>query len=66
MSRKHAIIQFKNNDDYPYIYDLGGTHGTEVNRKKLPSRAYQKLRPYDMIKFGLSTRYYVMRCPELE
>ena len=32
---------------------------------KLPARAYQKLNPFDMIKFGLSIRYYVMRCPSL-
>lgn len=50
----------------PYLYDLGGTHGTEVNKKRLPVRAYQKLRPFDMIKFGLSSRCYVLRCPELE
>lgn len=32
VSRKHAILQFKKEDDYGYLYDLGGTHGTEVNK----------------------------------
>lgn len=65
VSRKHAILQFKRGDDFPYLYDLGGTHGTYVNKKKLPMRAYQKLQPFDTIKFGLSSRYYILRCPEL-
>jgi len=65
VSRKHAILQFKENDDFPYLYDLGGTHGTIVNKNKLPVRAYQKLKPFDMIKFGLSSRYYILRCPQL-
>lgn len=63
VSRKHAILQFRNNDNFGYLYDLGGTHGTEVNKMKLPVRAYQQVKPFDIIKFGVSSRYYVLRCP---
>jgi pSer/pThr/pTyr-binding forkhead associated (FHA) protein len=43
-----------------YIYK-GSTHGTYVNKKKLPSKVYHKLNVYDSIKFGNSTRQYVLR-----
>jgi hypothetical protein len=32
----------------------------------LPSRIYKKLSPFDNVKFGVSSRVYVFRCPQLE
>jgi hypothetical protein len=44
---------------------LGGVHGSWVNKEKLPPRIYKKIMPFDNIKFGISSRSYVLRCPEL-
>ena len=66
VSRKHAILQFKNDEPFPYLYDLGGTHGTIVNKNKLPTHVYQKIKPFDTVKFGVSSRSFILRCPDLE
>ena len=34
--------------------------------KKIPVRAYQKISPFDSVKFGVSSRVYIYRCPEYE
>lgn len=65
VSRKHAIIQGKKDDHYIYLYDLGSTHGTFVNKEKLPARTFKKLNPFDSVKFGVSSRIYILRSPEL-
>lgn len=65
ISRKHAVIQHKNNGEI-YIYDLGSSHGTFVNNKRLPSRVYHRLSPFDSIKFAASTRIHILRCIALE
>ncbi|KRX03404.1 SMAD/FHA domain [Pseudocohnilembus persalinus] len=65
ISRKHAIVQL-GKDNEIYVYDLGSTHGTFVNRKKIPSRVYHKLNVFDTIKFGQSSRNYIVRCTEIE
>jgi len=39
ISRKHAVIQHKNNGEI-FLYDLKSSHGTFVNNKQLPSRVY--------------------------
>jgi hypothetical protein len=31
----------------------------------MPAKAYKKLMPFDNVKFGISSRCYVLRCPEL-
>lgn len=66
VSRKHAILQFKEGEDKPYLFDLAGVHGTIVNRQKLPPKVYQQVQPFDSIKFGMSSRVFILRCPELE
>jgi pSer/pThr/pTyr-binding forkhead associated (FHA) protein len=66
VSRKHAILQAKSDDHCLYLYDLGSAHGTFVNKEKLPVRTFKKLSPFDNVKFGISSRIYVLRCPEYE
>jgi pSer/pThr/pTyr-binding forkhead associated (FHA) protein len=66
VSRKHAIIQAKKDDPSLYLYDLGSAHGTFVNKEKLPMRTFKKLCPFDNIKFGVSSRVFVLRSPQYE
>ncbi|KAJ3086969.1 Kanadaptin [Quaeritorhiza haematococci] len=63
VSRYHAIIQFKD-DGTAYVYDLGSSHGTSLNKNPLPKRQYKKLRVGDMLRFGQSTRLFIFQGPE--
>lgn len=66
VSRKHAILQAKTDEPSLYLYDLGSAHGTFVNKERLPARTYKRLAPFDSLKFGVSSRAFVLRCPEYE
>ena len=57
ISRQHAILQMKNNGQM-FIYDLGSTHGTFLNKRQVKPRAYIPLRCGDLLKFGQSSRLY--------
>ncbi|XP_021736686.1 kanadaptin-like [Chenopodium quinoa] len=63
ISRFHAVLQFRG-DEAAYIYDLGSTHGTSVNKKQVSKKQYVELRVGDVIRFGLSTRLYIFQGPE--
>lgn len=43
-----------------YVYDLGSTHGTFVNKTKVRSRCYCRLRLGQMLKFGGSSRLFLL------
>lgn len=58
ISRHHLIVQFKDTGD-AYIYDLGSTHGTKLNKRAIPAREYIKLNPSDLFKLGESSRLYI-------
>ncbi|KAK7820784.1 protein phosphatase 1 regulatory inhibitor subunit ppp1r8 like protein [Quercus suber] len=62
VSRFHAVIQFKRNGD-AYLYDLGSTHGTSINKSQVKKRVYMDLRVGDVIRFGLSSRLYIFQGP---
>lgn len=62
ISRYHAVLQFKRTGDV-FIYDLGSTHGTVVNKKQVSGRTYIPLHVGDVLKFGLSSRLYVLQGP---
>lgn len=48
-----------------YLYDLGSTHKTFINRTAVIPRKYAKLKSGDLITFGMSTRlYYLQGGPE--
>src|SRR5262249_15367915 len=63
VSRQHAAIQHRE-DGTVYIYDLGSTHGTFVGKIRLQPNKYYILRLGDMVRFGASTRFFVLRGPD--
>lgn len=44
----------------PYIIDLESANGTFVNNKQIESKKYVELLEKDVIKFGFSSREYVL------
>ncbi|KAK1283445.1 FHA domain-containing protein DDL [Acorus calamus] len=71
-SKQHAVIQFrfveKEQPDglmskkqvRPYLMDLGSTNGTFINDNRLEPQRYYELMEKDTIKFGNSSREYVL------
>lgn len=43
-----------------YVYDLGSTHGTFINKKKIQTRCFYRLRLGQMVKFGGSSRIFLL------
>ncbi|KAL5727379.1 hypothetical protein ACHQM5_000585 [Ranunculus cassubicifolius] len=62
ISRFHAVMQFKQSGE-AYIYDLGSTHGTSVNKNQVMKKVYTELHVGDVIRFGHSSRLYVFQGP---
>ncbi|XP_019864455.1 PREDICTED: smad nuclear-interacting protein 1-like, partial [Amphimedon queenslandica] len=70
-SKQHAVIQYrlvdytkedgrKGKKVKPYIIDLDSTNGTFVNNHKIDPSRYVEVKEKDVIKFGFSTREYVL------
>lgn len=69
-SKQHAVYQYrmvpyekdgrKAHKIAPYIIDLESANGTFVNNKKIEPRRYVELMEKDVIKFGFSSREYVL------
>ncbi|XP_052738758.1 kanadaptin [Bicyclus anynana] len=71
MSRYHAVLQYKSSesDEQPagwYLYDMGSTHGTFLNRQRIKDRHYVRVRVGHQIKFGASSRIYIMLGPDFD
>ncbi|KAG0341628.1 Kanadaptin [Podila horticola] len=60
LSRYHAVIQFKSNGEC-FIYDLNSSHGTKLNKTKIPPGVHVPLKPGDQLRFGESTRIYLFQ-----
>ncbi|XP_042485483.1 FHA domain-containing protein DDL isoform X2 [Macadamia integrifolia] len=70
-SKQHAIIQFRQVEKEetdgtltkqvrPYLMDLGSTNGTFINDNRIEPQRYYELIEKDTIKFGNSSREYVI------
>ncbi|XP_028516728.1 smad nuclear interacting protein 1 [Exaiptasia diaphana] len=70
-SKQHAVLQYKLADYErtdgtigrkvkPYIIDLESANGTYLNNERIEPRRYYELKERDVLKFGFSSREYVM------
>ena len=70
-SKQHAAFQFRMvpvktetgttvQRIRPYLMDLESANGTFLNGKKIESRKYYELFEKDVLKFGFSSREYVL------
>ena len=55
-----AAFQSGTKASVPYIIDLGSSNGTYLNNKRIDPQRYYELREKDMLKFGYSSREYVL------
>lgn len=73
-SKQHAALQFRyveKRNEFgdrdgrvrPYLIDLESANGSTVNGDAVPTGRYMELRDKDVMKFGLSTREYVLMLP---
>ncbi|CAH0404494.1 unnamed protein product [Chilo suppressalis] len=72
ISRYHCILQYKafaEEGEPPcgwYLHDMGSTHGTFLNKERLKSNHYTRVRVGHQIKFGSSSRTYIMLGPDFD
>ncbi|XP_034531075.1 kanadaptin [Notolabrus celidotus] len=75
ISRYHAVIQYRGQGGEGesvgeergfYVHDLGSTHGTVVNKNKVPPKTYIRLRVGHVLKFGGSTRLFILQGPDFD
>lgn len=70
-SKQHAVFQYRmiskrrsdgtdGNRVLPYIIDLGSANGTYLNNQRIEGSKYYELQEKDVLKFGFSTREYVL------
>lgn len=70
ISRYHAVLQYRGRAGQDeevgeergfYVYDLGSTHGTFVNKSKIPPKTFIRFRVGHVLKFGGSTRLFILQ-----
>lgn len=71
-SKQHAVLQYRQkliqNQDTgqtkreirPYLLDLESTNGSFINGEKIEEKRFYELKEKDILKFGFSTREYVL------
>ncbi|XP_005400568.1 PREDICTED: kanadaptin isoform X2 [Chinchilla lanigera] len=73
VSRYHAVLQHRapRGDEERegqgqgfYLYDLGSTHGTFLNKTRIPPRTYCRVHVEHVFRFGGSSRLFILQGPE--
>lgn len=62
-SKQHAVLHYRlaaSGEVKPYIMDLESTNGTFLNGSRLDPARYYEMRERDMLKFGMSSREFVL------
>ncbi|XP_060936958.1 smad nuclear-interacting protein 1 [Limanda limanda] len=70
-SKQHAVFQYRlvpftradgtsGRRVRPYVIDLGSGNGTYLNNQRIESQRYYELKEKDVLKFGFSSREYVL------
>lgn len=70
-SKQHAVLQYRmveftrangtpGRRVRPYIIDLGSGNGTYLNNQRIEPQRYYELKEKDVLKFGFSSREYVV------
>ena len=60
VERECPTTGFPKKHVFPYLIDLGSTNGTFINSERLEPQRYYQLLEGDTIKFGSSSRDYVI------
>ncbi|CAG7985004.1 unnamed protein product [Penicillium salamii] len=73
-SKQHAVLQFRfveKKNEFgdrigkvkPYLLDIESANGSSVNGEAIPAGRYVEVMDKDVIRFGLSSREYVLMLP---
>ena len=62
ISRQHCCLQFRD-DGVLMALDLGSAQGSFLNKTKLAKDVYQRVNVGDILRFGASTRMYIVNGP---
>lgn len=68
ISKQHAVLQFRKIPEpltkkirvKLYVIDLASTNGTYLNGERIEAQRYVELKEKDILKFGFSSREYVV------